>query len=78
MIYGIKGNYMSLIIAYIGKKGCVMAADKRKIGYFGDKENLEKLEKELYNGDISSDGEFKRRADELGISVKITVVLGEK
>ena len=37
MIYGIKGNYMSLIIAYIGKKGCVMAADKRKIGYFGDK-----------------------------------------
>ena len=72
MIYGIKGNYMSLIIAYIGKKGCVMAADKRKIGYFGDKENLEILEQELYNGDISSDGEFKRRADELGISVKIT------
>ena len=36
---------MSLIIAYIGKKGCVMAADKRKIGYFGDKKNseLEKL-----------------------------------
>ena len=63
---------MSLIIAYIGKKGCVMAADKRKIGYFGDKENLEILEQELYNGDISSDGEFKRRADELGISVKIT------
>ena len=31
---------MSLIIAYIGKKGCVMAADKRKIGYFGDKKNL--------------------------------------
>ena len=66
------GNYMSLIIAYIGKKGCVMAADKRKIGYFGDKENLERLEKELYSGEISSDGEFKRRADELGISVKIT------
>ena len=62
---------MSLIIAYVGKKGCVMAADKRKIGYFGDKENLEILEQELYNGDISSDGEFKRRADELGISVKI-------
>ena len=72
MIYGIKGNYMSLIIAYIGKKGCVMAADKRKIGYFGDKENLEKLENDLYNGIISSDDEFKRRADELGISVKIT------
>ena len=63
---------MSLIIAYIGKKGCVMAADKRKIGYFGDKENLEILEKELYEGKISSDDDFKKRADELGISVKIT------
>ena len=63
---------MSLIIAYIGKKGCVMAADKRKIGYFGDKKNLEILEKELYDGEISSDEEFQNRADELGISVKIT------
>ncbi|MDR0900341.1 MAG: DUF2121 domain-containing protein, partial [Methanobrevibacter sp.] len=25
---------MSLIIAYVGKKGCVMAADKRRIAYF--------------------------------------------
>ena len=32
---------MSLIIAYVGKKGCVMASDKRKIAYFGNKENLE-------------------------------------
>ena len=31
---------MSLIIAYIGKKGCVMASDKRRIGYFGNKEQL--------------------------------------
>ena len=36
---------MSLIIAYIGKKGCVMAADKRKVGYFGDKKNLDLLDK---------------------------------
>ena len=35
---------MSLIIAYIGKKGCVMTGDKRKIGYFGDKDRLEELE----------------------------------
>ena len=63
---------MSLIIAYIGKKGCVMAADKRKIGYFGDKSNLEVLEDELYNGKIDSDEEFDKRANELGISVKIT------
>lgn len=31
---------MSLIIAYVGKKGCVMASDKRKIGYFGDKKKF--------------------------------------
>ena len=63
---------MSLIIAYIGKKGCVMASDKRKIGYFGNKENLDELETELYGGTISSDEEFLKRAEELGISVKVT------
>ncbi|WP_407393662.1 DUF2121 domain-containing protein [Methanobrevibacter sp.] len=63
---------MSLIIAYVGKKGCVMAGDKRKIGYFGDKENLEILEKELYDGTISNDDDFDKRAGELGISIKIT------
>lgn len=63
---------MSLIIAYIGKKGCVMTGDKRRIGYFGDKENLEILEKELYGGNIKTDEEFQNRAEELGISIKIT------
>lgn len=63
---------MSLIIAYIGKKGCVMAADKRKIGYFGDKKNLNILEEELYNGSIENDEDFLNRASELGISIKIT------
>ena len=63
---------MSLIIAYIGKKGCVMASDKRKIGYFGNKEKLDILENELYDGTIISDDEFLKRADELGISIKLT------
>ena len=63
---------MSLIIAYVGKKGCVMASDKRKIGYFGDKEKLNKLEKELYSGNIDNDKDFLKRADELGISIKIS------
>ena len=63
---------MSLIIAYVGKKECVMASDKRKIGYFGDKENLKVLEKELYSGKISEDEKFLQRASELGISIKIT------
>ena len=63
---------MSLIIAYVGKKGCVMAADKRKIGYFGDKKQLRTLEEELYSGAIESDEQFLKRAEELGISIKIT------
>ena len=63
---------MSLIIAYIGKKGCVMAADKRKIGYFGDKQQLRTLEEELYSGAIGNDEDFLKRAEELGISIKIT------
>lgn len=63
---------MSLIIAYIGKKGCVMAADKRKIEYFGDKKQLRTLEEELYSGAIESDEKFLKRAEELGISIKIT------
>ena len=66
------GDIMSLIIAYIGKKGCVMTGDKRKIGYFGDKSNLELLEKELYDGSIKDDDGFAKRASELGISIKIT------
>lgn len=63
---------MSLIIAYMGKKGCVMAADKRKIAYFGDKEELSALESELYNGKIQNDEELLERAEELNVSVKIT------
>ena len=63
---------MSLIIAYVGKKGCVMASDKRKIGYFGDKENLRILENELYEGKLATDDEFLARAKELSISIKIT------
>ena len=63
---------MSLIIAYVGKKGCVMASDKRKIGYFGDKKNLATLEEELYSGSIDNDEDFLTRANELGISIKIT------
>ena len=65
------GDTMSLIIAYVGKKGCVMASDKRRIGYFGDKKNLNELENELYSGIITNDDELSDRAEELGISLKI-------
>ena len=61
---------MSLIIAYVGKKGCVMASDKRKIAYFG--ENVENLEKELYSWKIKSDEELEKRSHELDVPIKIS------
>ena len=63
---------MSLIIAYVGKKGCVMAGDKRRIAYFGSKEERELLEQEIYSGEITSDEELYARAEELEISLKVT------
>ncbi|KZX13528.1 MJ0548 connectase family domain-containing protein [Methanobrevibacter filiformis] len=63
---------MSLIIAYVGKKGCVIASDKRKIAYFGDKENIDKLEKELYNGNIKGDDDLYDTASKLDVSLKIS------
>lgn len=63
---------MSLIIAYIGKKGCVMASDKRRIAYFGEVDKREELEQELYSGKITNDNELYKRASELGVVLKIT------
>ena len=61
---------MSLIIAYIGKKGCVMASDKRRVTYAG--KNRKILEDELYSGSIRTDEEFLKRAEELDVGIKIT------
>ncbi|WP_409199636.1 DUF2121 domain-containing protein [Methanobrevibacter sp. DSM 116169] len=63
---------MSLIIAYVGKKGCVMASDKRRIAYFGSEENRNSLEEEIYSGRISSDEELHKRANEFKVAIKIT------
>lgn len=63
---------MSLIMSYIGRKGCVIAGDKRRIAYFGDKSNREILEEELHAGAIKNDDELQKRAADLGITLKIT------
>ena len=63
---------MSLIIAYVGKKGCVMAADKRRIAYFGTKEDRELLEQEIYSGEITNDEELYARAEELDVVLKVS------
>lgn len=63
---------MSLIISYIGSNGCVIAGDKRRIGFFGDKEKREKLEEYLYAGAIQTDEELAKVAKEQGITLKIS------
>ena len=49
-----------------------MAADKRRIAYFGSKEERELLEQEIYTGEITSDEELYARAEELDVVLKIT------
>ncbi|MDZ4171433.1 MAG: DUF2121 domain-containing protein, partial [Methanobacteriaceae archaeon] len=63
---------MSLILSYIGRKGCVIAGDKRRIAYFGNKSSREKLEEELYDGTIKNDEELQKRASDMGITLKIS------
>jgi len=63
---------MSLIISYIGSNGCVIAGDKRRIGFLGDEEKREKLEESLYSGTIKSDDDLIKNAGRLQISIKIT------
>lgn len=63
---------MSLIISYMGSNGCVMAGDKRRIGFFGDKEKREKLEEYLYSGAIQTDEELVKIAEEQDITIKIS------
>jgi len=63
---------MSLIITYIGSKGCVMAGDKRSIGFLGDKNQREILEEELYSGKIKTKDQLTKRAHQLDINLKIT------
>lgn len=59
-------------MTYIGSKGCVMAADKRSIGFLGDKNQRELLEEDLYSGKIDSDEKLLKRARELDINLKIS------
>ncbi len=63
---------MSLIMSYVGSNGCVIAGDKRRIGFLGDKEKREKLEEDLYSGIIATDEELVKRAGALQISLNIT------
>ncbi len=65
-------NYMTLVIAFIGKNGAVMAGDLREITFAGDLPNREKLEKELYSGAIVTDEELAKKAQEFGVCITVT------
>lgn len=49
-----------------------MASDKRRIAYFGNKDNRDKLEEELYSGQITSDEEMFKKARELDMNIKLS------
>ena len=63
---------MTLVVAFIGKNGAVMAGDMREITFEGEKSDREKLEKELYSGNIVTDDELMQKAKEFGVRIKVT------
>ncbi|MCC4768069.1 DUF2121 domain-containing protein [Methanosarcina sp. DH1] len=63
---------MTLVIAFIGKNGAVMTGDLREITFEGEKQNREKLEKDLYNGTIVTDDELAKKAREFGVGITVT------
>jgi hypothetical protein len=62
---------MTLVMAFIGEKGAVMAGDMREITYLGDRAAMERLERELYTGEIVTDEDLERRARELGVRLMV-------
>ncbi len=62
---------MSLVIAFIGIHGAVIAGDMREIITRGDGVSTETLDQELYNGLIVTDNDLIKRAEELNVSLTI-------
>lgn len=60
---------MTLLIAYVGKKGCVIASDKKRIAFMG---NSEKLEDELFSGKIKTNEELFSKANDENVNINIT------
>ena len=62
---------MSLIICYYGKNGAVMGGDRRQVFFRGDEEKRKILEEKLYSGEIKSEEELYKLAEELNIKIII-------
>jgi len=62
---------VTLVIAFIGETGAVMAGDTREITFLGDRASIGALEDELYSGSITTDEALLGRAAELGVKLEI-------
>jgi hypothetical protein len=62
---------MSLVIAYSGSQGAVIAGDMREIRFRGEAAAIATLEKELYSGGIRNDDQLRHRAAELGVRILV-------
>jgi hypothetical protein len=62
---------MTLVIAFVGRSGAVMAGDMREITFLGDPASMEALERELYTGLIATEEALLQRATELGVRLAI-------
>jgi hypothetical protein len=58
---------MSLVIAYVGREGAVMAGDLREILMKGPDVAICGFEQELYSGQIRTESDLRKRAAERGI-----------
>jgi len=62
---------MSLIICYYGKNGAVVGGDRRQIFFRGEEQKRKILEEKLYSGEIKSEEELYKLANELNIKIII-------
>jgi hypothetical protein len=62
---------MSLVIAYTGSRGAIIAGDLREIRFGGEDAAIAALEEELYSGKIRNDDQLRHRADELGVTIVV-------
>jgi hypothetical protein len=62
---------MTLVIAFVGEAGAVMAGDMREITFLGDRASMDRLERELYTGSILTDEDLGKRAGALGVRLGI-------
>jgi hypothetical protein len=60
---------MSLVVAFAGKKKAIVGGDRRSIAFFGQ---AEALEEELYSGQIKSDEQLVKRAQELKAQIAVS------